>query len=450
MLHSALPFLDGVGVSFWGWVSPVACGSATRRDCLRMDGPCGEQNPIVCGVGKQGGVMARAKLGDRSLFPDLEAFAYVNHSAISPLSAPVQAAMAEVTADYGRRGLDAYFTWSERREGLRERLARLMGAEASSVAFVPNTTHGVLYTALCFPWKRGDRVVLFEGEFPTNVTPWQSAAREYGLELVFLSAQSFVPGGDGLEQLERELSRGVRLVAVSAVQFQTGLRMPLAEISALCKGTNTQVFVDAIQAIGCVPLDVGQLGVDYLACGSHKWLMGPEGAGFLYVAPGRAEELVPRCVGWLSHEEPISFLLEGAGHLRYNRAIRRSADFVEMGASNTVGLAALDVSVSLLEEIGIASIYKHINLYLDALEVGLLALGFESLRAPVVSGRSGILSLRPPARCASSLGELGEALREKGVSCSTPDGLLRFAPHWPNHHDEVARVVEAVSAVVSA
>src|SRR5262245_1296445 len=92
----------------------------------------------------------------------------------------------------------------------------------------------------------------------------------------------------GLEALEGELLRGaVRLVAVSAVQFQSGLRMPLQAMSRMCHVHGAELFVDGVQACGVVPVDVRAEGIDYLACGSHKWLMGLEGAGFLYVAPGR-------------------------------------------------------------------------------------------------------------------------------------------------------------------
>ncbi len=129
------------------------------------------------------------------------------------------------------------------------------------------------------------------------------------MELTFLPLEEWNRDVElGLASLERELDRGARLVAVSAVQFQTGLRMPLREITRRCHARSTQVFVDAVQACGSVPLDAGAAGIDYLACGSHKWLMGLEGAGFLYVHPSRVTELRPTTAGWLSHEDGLGFL----------------------------------------------------------------------------------------------------------------------------------------------
>jgi selenocysteine lyase/cysteine desulfurase len=233
---------------------------------------------------------------------------------------------------------------------------------------------------------------------------------------------------------------------VSAVQFQSGLRMPLADMSAACHEVGAELFVDGIQAVGAVPLDVVAEGVDYLSVGGHKWMMGCEGQGFLYVNPARLSELRPRVAGWLSHEDGLRFLLEGAGHLRYDRPIRRTADFIEGGAANTVGCAALEAAIGLIMQLGTDAIFAHVQDYLDRLEAGLIARGFISLRSRHKSARSCILSVLPP-NPGDVLG-LQRELAERDIACSTPDGLLRFAPHWPNNADEVPHVLAAVDAAL--
>ena len=381
--------------------------------------------------------VAAARIGDRSLFPTLSPFAYLNHAAISPLSTEVSRAVSAVISSYAQNGLDAFMQCLAQRERLRARLGRLIGAPTEAIALMPSTTRTVVDTALCIPWERGDRVVCFRGEFPTNVTPWQRAAQTFGLEIVLLDADAFRTE-EGLAQLERELSRGVRLVAVSAVQFQTGLAMPLDAIVQRAHAAGAEVFVDAIQAVGVLPIDVGALDVDYLGCGSHKWLMGAEGAAFLYVRPGLP--LVPRVAGWLSHEEPVRFLFEGRGHLRYDRPIRQDVTFLESGAQNAIGFAALDASVALIEALGVEAIFEHVQRYHDALEPVLLRRGFVSERHETL--RSGILSFSPPARL--DLPALVSELGAHGVACTQPDGRLRFAPHWPNSLDEIDRVDDAL------
>ncbi len=384
-----------------------------------------------------------AKLGDRSLFPELEAAAYLNHAAISPPSRPVIEAVTRTMSRAAELGVPAFMQAMEERDALRAALAEMVGApHADDVAFVANTTRGVTDVALCLPWVRGDRVVLTEGEFPANVTPWQRAAALFELEIVWLPRPS-AEGIDGwLEALDAALSAGARLVAISAVQFQSGLRMPLSRIGAACKRAGTQLFVDAIQACGAVPIDVTKERIDYLACGSHKWLMGPEGLAFLYVARERAAELAPRVAGWTSHEEAFRFLFEGRGHLRYDRPFVRNARMVEGGMPNLIGAAGLAASVGLIATLGVSTIHDHVQRYLDGLEAELVGRGFSSRRAAEPGLRSGMLCVDPPAGV--NVVALFEAIDGDEVACAIPDGVLRFAPHWPNRLEEIPGVLAAI------
>jgi len=391
--------------------------------------------------------MADACLGDRSLFPNLEGHAYLAHAAISPLSTPVCARISEVTDDYARGGMTGFVRWAPRLKHVRETLASLISATPSEVAFVANTTQGVIDVAFGIPWKAGDRVVLFEGEFPANVTPWQRAADTFGLELVWASLEPFQRSvEEGIVELRRALAGGARLVAVSAVQYKTGLRMPLAQMAASCHELGAEIFVDAIQALGATPLDVSW-GIDYLSAGSHKHLMGPEGAGALYVADRCAKALNPRLAGWLGHENPVAFLIGDEPQLRYDNPLKCGAQALETGTSNVIGLAALGASVGLIEQLGVAAVHAHVQGYLDALEHGLVARGFESQRAASTPLRSTLLGVRVPDDV--RLSKLASSLRDRGVVCNTPDGMMRFAPHWPNSYDEVPGVLDAVDEALA-
>lgn len=387
-------------------------------------------------------------LGDRSLFPGLEARAYLNHAAISPPSRPVIDAVSAVLASYATHGAAAFPTWMEQRARLRGKLARLLGAHPEDLGFVQSTTRGVNDIALCLPWRSGERVIVFEGEFPANVTPWQRAAALFGLEVVFLPLADFaIDEGRGLTRLEQELRRGVRLVAVSAVEFQTGLRMPLAAMSELCHAHGAELFVDAVQACGATPIDVTALGIDYLACGGHKWMMAVEGTGFLYVRPDRIRALQPSVAGWLSHEDGVGFLFEGPGRLRYDRPIRARTDFVEGGNINAMGFAGMEAALDQILGLGVEAIHAHANTILDALEPALVARGFRSLRAPEPRRRSAILGVLPPENV--SVIVLARELGALGIACSTPDGVLRFSPHWPNALAEVPVVLDAVDEALT-
>lgn len=391
--------------------------------------------------------MVEPKLGDRSLFPDLEGTAYLAHAAISPLSAPVCDRIREVAQDYARGGMAGFVSWAPRLRQVRRDLAALISAEQGEIAFVANTTQGVIDIAFGLPWRKGDRVVLFDGEFPANVTPWQQAADEFSLELCWLSLDAFHRSADeGLAELERVLERGVRVVAVSAVQYKTGLRMPLANMAALCHEYDAEIFVDAIQALGATPVDVSW-GIDYLSSGSHKHLMGPEGAGFLYVAERCAGSLKPRLAGWLGHEDPVAFLIGDAPALRYDNPLKRGAGALETGTSNVIGLAALGASLELLGQLTVPAIHEHVDAYLDNLEAGLAQRGFQTHRAKAAALRSTLLSMAVPDDV--RLSKLSAALRNRGVVCNTPDGLMRFAPHWPNALEEVPRILDATDEALA-
>lgn len=378
-----------------------------------------------------------ARIGSRALFPQLRARSYLNHAAISPLSSIVVNRISRVLSQYAADGLGAFFAGLETRETLRARLGRLIGAAGEEIGFTQNTTAGVSAIANMIPWSRGDRVVLFEGEFPANVTPWQRAAQSYGLEIEWASLAPFARSWEeGLASIEPLVERA-RLVAVSFVQFQTGLRMPIDAIGELAHRLGAELFVDAIQGLGAVPLSVEH--VDYLACGGHKWLMGPEGAGFIYVDARRAPTLVPRLAGWLSHEDALVFLGK-PDELRYDRAIREEASIVEQGAQSSLGLAGLDASTELIEQLGVEAIFDHLQAFHDRLEPELVERGFVSKR--VAHARSGSLSVVPPST--RTMSEWSAHLAAEGVAVSTPDGHLRFAPHWPNGCSEVDSIVEAL------
>lgn len=390
--------------------------------------------------------MTPPTLGSRAgWFDDLEAPAYLNHAAVSPHNRPLRRAVQQVMDDYGRKGMGAFGPWLARREALRGQLGALMGAPAESIGFVPNTTAGVIAVAQGIEWRAGDVIVLFEEEFPANTTPWQLAAEQYGLEIRWVPMTPFLRSHEeGLAALRQALRGGVRLVAVSAVQFRTGLRMPLRDIAGLAHDAGGEVFVDGIQALGGTPLDADEDGFDYLSAGGHKWLMGAEGAGVLYVHPKRAAALQHRLAGWLGHEQPFDFLMRGPGHLRYDRPLRQGVDVVEQGTQNLLGYVALEASVGALSALGVDAIYSHVGSYLDALEQPLCELGFRSLRDQNRAGRSTLLCLEVPQGVDAV--RLHACISQRGVVSAIPDGVLRLSPHWHNSLDETPMVCRAIEA----
>ncbi len=391
--------------------------------------------------------LSRPALGDRSLFPRLGVMSYLSHGGISPLSDPVAAAANAWIEDFARMGAVAFKGWAAKHEQLRTDLAELIGAQPSDLAFIANTAHGVNAIAFGLPWQRGDRVVVLDGEYPSNVVPWQRAAETFALEVHTIDVGSFAARPISWAQLDRALEKKPRVIAVSAVQFQTGLRMPLREISERAHAVGTHLFVDGVQACGVVPIDVVADGIDYLACGSHKWLMGMSGAGFLYVSPRCMAGLRPRITGAMSYEGAPEMLFAGMGPLRYDRPARQDARAFEGGMLAGAPLAALAAAVRLVRQLGVAAIFDHVQRVHDAFEPRLIERGFRSLRHADHARRSGILSFEPPPGVNAP--ELCAQLVDHGIVCSSPAGVFRIAPHWPNAVSEVAPVIAAIDACLA-
>jgi selenocysteine lyase/cysteine desulfurase len=381
--------------------------------------------------------------GDKRLISRLEAKAYLNYAAIAPATEPVSRAVRELLDDYARVGNAALSKWLARREALRAQLGVLVGASADHIALAVSATSALGDLALCLPWQPGDGVLVGEGEFPGNVSPWQNAAQLFSLDVQFLPKLRTRDDDEFLSALEARLrAKRVRLVALSAVQFQTGIRAPLEAVVRLCRAYGAELAVDAIQALGVVPLDVTALDIDYLAGGAHKWLMALEGAGFLYAKPNCIRRLVPRTANWLSHEEGIRFLFEGPGMLRYDRPIKESIQFMEGSSASGVGYAALEAALECILQLGVPAIFEHVTGYLDELEAGVIARGLRSLRPRDLARCSGILSFEPPAGLTAA-GVIA-ALREREVYATMPDGLVRLAPHFPSSRDEIPLVLSAL------
>jgi selenocysteine lyase/cysteine desulfurase len=143
----------------------------------------------------------------------------------------------------------------------------------------------------------------------------------------------------------------------------------------------------------------------------------------------------------------VAFLMGDEPKLRYDNPLQKGAQALEIGTSNVIGLAALGASIGVLSQLGVPRIHDHVDAYLDLLEAGLVERGFRSHRAKAPALRSSLLSVTVPNDI--RLSKLSAELRQRGVVCNTPDGLMRFAPHWPNGHEEVPGALAVIDQVLA-
>ncbi|HEU4525717.1 MAG TPA: aminotransferase class V-fold PLP-dependent enzyme, partial [Gemmatimonadales bacterium] len=182
----------------------------------------------------------------------------------------------------------------------RAKIARLIGASADEIALTLNTGYGIGMAARALPLMPGDIVLVSDKEFPANVYPWmRQGDRGVVMELVPTTAEGWP---DEARLLERLRDPRVRVLAVSLVQFSSGYRVDLERLSAATRETGAYLVVDAIQAVGQLPVDLSRVEVDVLACGAQKWLLSPWGSGFVYVRRELIGRLDPVITGWLAFE----------------------------------------------------------------------------------------------------------------------------------------------------
>ena len=211
----------------------------------------------------------------------------------------------------------------EERESLRASLATLINATPEEIALTKNTSEGITAVAQSLKWYQGDRIVLFKWNFLQYYPLATSCQTKKSDSHLSIQAQN---PAHVLEEVEAALKQGARLLSLSAVQFQTGFRMPLSQIGTLCKKYDCLFFVDAIQACGAMPIDVKTQHIDFLSTGGHKWLMGVEGTACTYIKRKTSTHRAPSCK-LVSHQDGLSFLFEGAGLLRYDSPIKQDASF---------------------------------------------------------------------------------------------------------------------------
>lgn len=363
-------------------------------------------------------------------FPWAESAIYLNHASTGPVPARAQRAIDEMER---RRREPFRLTDTDHVRVLadaRAAVARLIGAEPGEIALAPNTSYGINMAAQTLPLGPGDEVLVPDGEFPANVYPWL-LLRERGIrvELVPRTPAGW-PDEDGL--LERLARPAVRAVAISWVQFASGYRVDLARLAAACRERGVWLVLDAIQGIGQLPLDVGAIPVDVVACGGQKWLLSPWGSGFLYVRRERIAELTPRFAGWLAFRgsDDLSRLTD------YDPTFQPDARRFELVTLPYQDLAGLTASLELIDEARPERVAAHLR----------------ALRAPLLSAAErGAFRVTSPTEpehdsaiwCVRTGDVAGgyRRLRAAGITCSLREGALRLSPHFYNTADEVERVV---------
>jgi len=362
-------------------------------------------------------------------FPILSRWDFYNHAGVAPLSNRAADALMKYTAEARD---DAYLTgrWYDHAETTRKLAAQLIGATPQEIAFTKNTSEGIAFVANGLEWHAGDEIVSTAVEYPANVYPWMDLAQRLGVKHIM------VPERDGrivLDELLAAVTPRTRMIALSHVEYASGFRNDVAAIGAFCRSRGILFCVDAIQALGVIPVDVEAMQIDFLSADGHKWLLGPEGAGFFYCRKEHLTKLRPE-IGWLNFVNAMDY-----GN--YNFTLRSDARRFECGTYNIPGILSLGASLQLIDELSVEFIQQRVLALTDRLCAGLRNKGY-SVFSPRGEGEtSGIVAFTHPKLDHAAI---VRDLQTKKIAIVIREKRLRASPHFYNSPEQIDRLIAAL------
>jgi selenocysteine lyase/cysteine desulfurase len=328
--------------------------------------------------------------------------------------------------------LDDYWAFKSVAEETKEMIGEMLNCSGDRIAFLDNTTNGIIWLSLGIDWKPGDRIILNDVEFPANVYPFLQL-KEKGVEVDILKSTNGIVTA---EKIIAAIKPETRMISVSFIQFLSGYRIDLEKIGKVCREKGIIFSVDSIQGLGAVRLDVEKCNIDYLANGTQKWMLGLQGLAFIYARKELQEKMKSAPVGWLAVKDAWKLL-------DFDLTKKETAERFQPGTLNNLGIYAFNSSMKLFIEFGFDEIEKQVlsnsKYFIDELA----KIGYQSpLYSLPEKHLSGIVSFT------SDNGQkILDYFKEKKIVCSLREGYIRFAPHFYNTKQDIDYVVDALKNV---
>jgi len=369
----------------------------------------------------------------RSLFPHLKTDqVYFNHAAIAPWCRLAIDRISEYTNQRSGEKIENFSNILKWNSGAKEKLGKLINAPSHRIAWVENVSNGLNILAQGLNWKTGDRVILNNWEFPSNIYPFMNL-KNYGVEIDFINSDN---GEISVEEIEKLVTSKTKLISISSVQFLSGYRTDLNAIGELCKSKGIIFCVDAIQSTGVIQTDVEKAKIDFLAGGTHKWLMSSQGLSYIYLTEELQSRIDQKFVGWTSVKNSWDFL-------DYKLEFRNTAERFQNGTINALGVAVLDSVISIFIEFGMENVEERIIQNTNYLINGLDKIGIEPILKNIPEeNRAGIVSFKHEKAQA-----VFEELEKRNIYTAMRSGMLRISPHFYNTIDEIENFINELKSI---
>ena len=379
----------------------------------------------------QGHTMDADKLERLRLhFPVTENLIYMDHAAISPLSTDMVFAMNRRTEQIMNTGILDAGNWHDDINHCRAMYAELLGAQPNEISLIGSTCQGVNIVANGLRFKHGDNIICADVEYPANVYPWWNL-KEFGVETRMVANTE---GRLDIKDLTDAMDSNTRILALSFVEFSNGFRNDLVAIGAECRKRGVRFFVDAVQGLGAIGMDVREMQIDFLAAASKKWLLCLAGKGVFYVRREVMDELRVTTLGAnsvINHED----------YLSYDLTLVKDARRFEGSSDFPVAYAATRAMLAMFSGLGVGFIEERVLTLTDRLCEGLVRADYVLDTSRTPKDKSGIVAFHHP-KCASL--QLSNRLSLAKVVHTHRYDMIRLSPHFYNTEDEVDEVLKVL------
>jgi selenocysteine lyase/cysteine desulfurase len=369
----------------------------------------------------------------RDLFDIPRTITYLNCANASPQLRSVTAAgvaAVHAQATPWTKGSEDWFAPSER---LRALFAQIINGDADGVAFVPSVSYGIALAAANVDIRHGQTILLLDGEFPSNFYEWGELARRRGASVRTVTRESDEAWADSIIGA---ISPETAVVSVPNCHWTDGSYVDLASVAEAVHSVGAAFVIDASQSVGAYPLDVSLIQPDFLVSVGYKWLMGPYGLGYLYVAPRWRETGIPLEHSWLSRAGAEDFTRLS----QYADSYRHGARRFDMGEFPQFVLTPM--AIAALEQVltwGVDRIQTTVARLVRQVEQGAVEIGATAVAEPDRVGH--IMGIRPQTGVRR---ELVAALTAANVYVSVRGTSLRVAPHLYNDDADISRLLEVL------
>jgi selenocysteine lyase/cysteine desulfurase len=362
----------------------------------------------------------------REQFPITKEKTFLNHAGVSPLPKPASEAIQTYLEKRALKG-ESDFNPDE----ARRLFARLVNAEPAEIALVPNTSMGLSIAANMLEYPSGSNMVTTDLEFPSVIYPWLTAKLKPKVEVRYVRN---VDGELRQEDFKQSIDDQTVAVALSHVEYANGFRNNLKAIAETAHEHGAFLIVDACQSAGALAIDVKSEGIDFLATSSYKWLLGPYGAGFLYIQKDLIEKSEPVFVGWASVEHKVFEAID----LWDNRELRLlgNASRFETGSPSYLSYVGAAAALKLILEAGPEKIERRVTGLAGYLIERLKKEDFKVQTPEAIEHRSGIVNF-----LVDNPQKKAEKISQRGITVSARMNGIRVSPHFYNTEEEIEKLL---------